>query len=198
MSVQEIWAGNAHYTVASSDAGPDAIRLAGDRTTIGWALREVLVAATLCNNAAVKRHDGDWQVDGNAADQALLAAAIKGGIDPTLIRDTSPRIGELVRLPDWQATAHRGSDGTQIFLKGTPESILPRCNAMLDTHGRRWDLDPADVEERVAAMRERCLSVVAFARGVLNELRPPTVADCSQDLIFVGLAGLMLAPAMLR
>jgi magnesium-transporting ATPase (P-type) len=157
-----------------------------------------LVAATLCNDAAVKRHGEDWQFDGSAADQALLAAAIKGGIDPTAIRGTTPRVGELAHAPDWQATAHRRNGGAQIFLKGTPESILPRCNAMLDTHGRHWALDPTDVEERVAAMRERCLSVVAFARGILNELRPPTVADCSQGLIFVGLAGLMLVPAMLR
>jgi cation-transporting P-type ATPase F len=197
MPVQEIWAGNAHYTVASSDAGPDAIRIAGDRTTVGWALREVLVAATLCNDAAVKRHGGDWQIDGNATDRALLAAAIKGGLDPTVIRDAAPRIGELAQVPDWQATAHLSNHGAQLFLKGSPESVLSRCCAMLDTHGRHWALDPADVEERAAAMRQRSLSVVAFARGALNEIRPPTAADCGQDLIFVGLAGLLLEPATL-
>lgn len=198
MPVQEIWAGNAHYTIDSDSVGPDAIRLAGDRTTIGWALREVLVAATLCNDAVITRHGSDWQIDGNAADHALLAAAIKGGIDPAVVRNTAPRVGELASSPGWQATMHRSHDGAQLFLKGAPENVLPRCIAMLDTHGRRWALDATDVEERAAAMRKRRLSVVAFARGVLNELHPLTTADCSHGLIFIGLAGLFLAPVILR
>jgi cation-transporting ATPase F len=198
MPLREIWAGNAHYTVDPRHAGPEAIRLAGEPTTIGWALREVLLAATLCNDAAATRQGDGWQLQGNETDQALLAAAIKGGIDPAATRGAMPRCGGLTFPPTWQATLHGSDDGARLYLKGEPERVLPSCIAMLDTHGRRWALDPADIEERAAAMRERCLSVVAFARGALGQVRPLTTADCNQGLILIGLVGMFLAPAVLR
>jgi magnesium-transporting ATPase (P-type) len=198
MTVKEIWAGNAHYSVDSRCRGPQSIRLAGDPTTIGWALREVLIAATLCNHATASRDGDDWRFAGDDADQALLATAVNGGIDPAAARATSPLIEELDCDSDTQASLHGNMGGADLYLRGTPESILPACEAMLDTHGRRWALDAADVEERAAAMRARRLSVVAFARGKLSQVRPLTAADCQSSLILIGLVGLLIAPLTLR
>jgi hypothetical protein len=69
---------------------------------------------------------------------------------------------------------------------------------MLDTHGRRWPLEATDVLERAAAMRARGLSVVAFARGKLAQVRPLTATDCQSGLLLIGLVGLLIAPLTLR
>jgi magnesium-transporting ATPase (P-type) len=195
--VKEIWAGNAHYTVDPRWRGPQAIRLAGEPTTIGWALREVLVAAVLCSRAT-ETQSGAWQLSGEEWEKALLATAIDSGIDPGSVRaDASPVEGEQCPT-DVRCSLHRKPDGADLYLQGEPEQVLPRCEAMLDTHGRRWTLDPADIEERVAAMRARGLAVIAFARNTLEAVRPLAVTDCTQGLILVGLVGLLVGPIALR
>jgi magnesium-transporting ATPase (P-type) len=198
MPVREIWAGNARYSVDPLYSGPQTIRLAGEPTTIGWALREVLIAATLCNHATASHCGDKWQFSGDDSDQALLATAIDGGIDADTLRASAPRIAELHCTADTQATLHQCPDGADIYVKGEPEQVLQGCDAMLDTHGRRWPLEATDVLERAAAMRARGLSVVAFARGKLAQVRPLTATDCQSGLLLIGLVGLLIAPLTLR
>jgi magnesium-transporting ATPase (P-type) len=197
MTVREIWAGNANYAVTGAGYGSEgSITLAGRPTTVGWALREVLVAGALCNDAGLHRERGHWQVNGDPTEAALLVAARRGGLDEGTLRALSPRIDELPfdSARQTMATLHQLDGGRLIYVKGALEKILPACGAMLDTHGRHWPLDPEDVEERAATMAGRGLRVLALARKPLPEERTLNEAELSEGLVLVGLVGMIDPP----
>jgi magnesium-transporting ATPase (P-type) len=197
MTVREIWAGNANYAVTGAGYGTEGgITLAGRPTTVGWALKEVLVAGALCNDASLHREHGHWRIGGDPTEAALLVAARKGGLDEGTLRALSPRIDELPfdSARQTMATLHQLDGGRLIYVKGALERILPTCSAMLDTHGRHWPLDPEEVEERAVAMTGRGLRVLALARKPLPEERPLTAAELAGDLVLVGLVGMIDPP----
>jgi calcium-translocating P-type ATPase len=190
MTVREVWAGNAHYEVG------DDIRLAGQPATIGWALKEVLVAGALCNDAALHRQDDRWQVAGDPTEGALLIAARKGRLDEATLASVLPRVDELPFDAGRQsmATLHQAEgDERVIYVKGAVEKLLPACADMLDTHGRHWPLDAESIAERAADMADDGLRVLALARKAHAD---DTLAadDITTGLTFVGLVGMSDPP----
>ena len=173
-AVREIWAGNAHYRVINN-----TIRLADLPATVGWALKEVLVASALCNNEA------------DATEMALLNAARFGRIDEATLREVFPWLGEVPATPDQpvMATLHETAGVQVIYARGPLERLLPACIDMLDTHGRNWPLDAEDIVERTAVMVANGLHVVALARKA-HAGTTLSLTDLNADLTFVGLVGI--------
>jgi calcium-translocating P-type ATPase len=193
MAVREIWAGNARYTVA--DGAQGAIELAAQPATIGWALREVLVAGVLCNDASLYHENGRWRMTGDPTEGALLLAARKGKLDEAALRLASPRIDELPFDATRQAmaTLHDRQGQRWLYVKGAVERLLPACVDMLDTHGRPWPLEAEDIAERAAAMARNGLRVLALARRM-------DAAECvmpehlTAGLTLLGLVGMVDPP----
>ncbi len=193
MAVREIWAGNARYTVA--DGAQGAIELAAQPATIGWALREVLVAGVLCNDASLYHENGRWRMTGDPTEGALLLAARKGKLDEVALRLAAPRIDELPFDATRQAmaTLHDRQGQRWLYVKGAVERLLPACVDMLDTHGRPWPLEAEDIAERAAAMARNGLRVLALARRM-------DAAECvmpehlTTGLTLLGLVGMVDPP----
>jgi magnesium-transporting ATPase (P-type) len=126
------------------------------------ALRELLLAAALCNDAELlppEDERGAWSVLGDPTEAALLVLARKAGIDPAVLRCELPREAELPFDSDSKlmATCHRMADAPQrVMVKGAPEAVLRLCgpDQAAAVHGAR---DSAD------AMAARALRVLAFA-----------------------------------
>ncbi|HET9978421.1 MAG TPA: HAD-IC family P-type ATPase [Burkholderiaceae bacterium] len=143
------------------------------------ALRELLLAAALCNDAELLPPDdarSAWSVLGDPTEGALLVLARKGGIDPTALRCALPREAELPFDADSKlmATGHRRVDASRcvtsspaqrrVMVKGAPEAVLRLCGP---------DQARAVHAARAAAdtMAARALRVLAFAEldeGVLD------------------------------
>jgi calcium-translocating P-type ATPase len=194
MTVREIWAGNAHYRVATGEHG--GIELAGQPATVAWALKEVLVAGVLCNDAALHREEGRWQVAGDPTEGALLIAAHKGRLDVATLRELFPRLDELPfdAARQAMATLHdAGGEQNVIYVKGALERLLPACTDMLDTHGRHWPLDAESLEERAATMAADGLRVLALARKS-HAGEHLAEGDIVAGLTFVGLIGMADPP----
>ena len=193
MTVCEIWAGNAHYKIGDGEKG--AIELAGQPVTVGWALKEVLVAGALCNDATMHREGDRWQIAGDPTEGALLVVARKGKLDEQSLRKNCPRLDELPFDASRQsmATLHDIEGERIVYLKGALERLLPACADMLDTHGRHWPLDADDIAERGAALAAKGLRVLALARKH-HESDSLTDADVAADLTFVGLVGMADPP----
>jgi magnesium-transporting ATPase (P-type) len=174
MTVTEIWAGNAHYRIRDG-----IIRLADMPATVGWALKEVLVAGALCNNGV------------DATELALLGAAKAGRLDEPTLSEVFPWLAEVAATPDHpvMATLHETAGKQVIYAKGPLDRLLPACVDMLDTHGRNWPLDAEDIVERAAVLAAQGMQVVALARKSYGGTKLCT-AELNGGLTFIGMVGI--------
>ncbi len=162
------------------DADPAAIRL--------------LRAAVLCNDAAVKCRDGEWEVQGDPMEAALLIAGVKAGLDAETERGLLPRT-DLIPFDSahqFMATLHHSHDGEAcIFLKGAPERVLALCTRQLDAQGEA-PLSAELWQERVRAMAAGGYRVLAVAEKTGRSGRSALdFADVDGDMLLLGLLGLI-------
>jgi len=126
------------------------------------ALRELLLAATLCNDAELLPPEDEraaWTVLGDPTEGALLTLARKAGLAIDAERRRAPREAELPFDADAKlmATRNRSADAARrVWIKGAPESVLRRCAGQ-----GRGELQAA--RHAADAMATRALRVLAFA-----------------------------------
>ncbi|WP_018936131.1 cation-transporting P-type ATPase [Thioalkalivibrio sp. ALJ24] len=156
-------------------------------------LREVLRGIVLCNDAELYAQNGAWVMEGDPTEGALMAAAMKGGLEPELVKKKISRddVIPFESAYKFMATLHHDQEekgGSFIFLKGAPERVLAVC-----THQRTSDgEEPLDAErwqewmDRVAARGQRLLAV-ATRRMEENrhELRFSDIEDGGLTLVAV-------------
>ena len=164
MTVQEIFAGGVHHEVSGTGYDPDGRILQssqgeGDGT---FALSECLRAGLLCNDAALVHKDGLWQIQGDPTEGALLVAALKGGLKQESEHASHPRIDAIPFESQYQymATLHDSGEGKAplVYLKGSVESILPKCPTKLLPNGDDGPIDPAEVLREVDKMAAKGLA----------------------------------------
>ncbi len=162
------------------------------------ALRELAVAAGLCNDAELQVKDGTWRVNGDPMEGALLAFAAKawGGLE---------QIGagwdRLDAIPfdarhRYMATLHRRADGNgMVLVKGAPETILSMCRSERPADGGETDLDPE--AWRIAADDQAAQGrrVLAFAaRNAEPGESALKKGDVEGSMVFLGLVGMIDPP----
>ncbi|WP_018951334.1 cation-transporting P-type ATPase [Thioalkalivibrio sp. AKL12] len=141
-------------------------------------LSEVLRAGLLCNDAQLYEKDGDWVMEGDPTEGALVTLARKAGLDVPLESKRHPRIDVIPFESDhrYMATLHHDHEGhARIFLKGAPERVLELCDQQQVDGETREALDPEHwhaAMEAVAARGQRLLAVaVREAEADGGELR---------------------------
>jgi magnesium-transporting ATPase (P-type) len=160
-------------------------------------LPEVARAALLCNDAALRRLDGDWRIEGDPTEGALLALAAKIGADPSQIHAARPRIDAIPFESErrFMATLHdAGAEGTVVYAKGAPERLLEMCDrqregredrALDPDYWRRWATD-------CAARGLRVLAIAAKRPDAQSrELR---LADVEKGFVLLALVGIIDPP----
>jgi magnesium-transporting ATPase (P-type) len=164
------------------------------------ALRALLEAAALCNDAALLPPAPDeprWRALGDPTEAALLSLASKGGIHPEALRAALPRVGELpfdagARL---MVTVH-GGPAPRTVVKGAPEAVLPLCvdartgagASALDDAARAVVLAASD------AMAAEALRVLAFAEAQPLPLDDRGFEVLEGRLTLLGLVGQLDPP----
>ncbi|MBD2431454.1 MULTISPECIES: cation-translocating P-type ATPase [Fischerella] len=86
-----------------------------------------------------------------------------------------------------------------IYVKGSVEAILKRCQQMLDVKGNLASLDVETIHQQVDAMANLGLRVLAFAKKTVPDVETChgtslQRADIENDLIFLGLQGMIDPP----
>ena len=107
-------------------------------------LVEALRAAAMCNDAVLNEKDGVWGVDGDPTEGALLAAALKAGLDVPRELKERPRTDEIPFEAQhrFMATLHHDHLGNgYIFVKGAPERLLEMCFWQREPDGAQRPLD---------------------------------------------------------
>ncbi|WP_119423012.1 cation-transporting P-type ATPase [Desertibaculum subflavum] len=200
MTARALVTADGAYEVAGIGYAPEgAISTAGteiEPEQSGVAI-ELMRAALLCNDAEIRETPAGWAVDGDPMEGALVALAMKAGIDPLLTRRQLPRSDEIPfdAQHRFMATLHHGhGDDRFILIKGAPERILEMCTQERRAGGDR----PIDAEawrragNRLAAQGQRMLGfAVKAARHGQSEL---TFRDVESGAILLGLIGFIDPP----
>jgi calcium-translocating P-type ATPase len=182
MTVRRLWTPDAALQVEGVGYRPDA-RLATDSD----AVRELVRAGALCNDATLEQVDGTWRVIGDPTEGALLALAQKAGIDPVLEAHRYPRRGEVPfdSRRKRMTTVHDTPAGRTAYVKGAPALIVARTT--LAEEGRDRALAAADRLTRDG------LRVLAVARQPVDRGTAASEA-LESELELLGLVGMQDPP----
>jgi len=220
MTVSNLWLASQQLTVTGVGYAPDGQIMDASRqapTPVGGDLRDLLVAAGLCNNARLLPPKGDlasvgardarrWTVLGDPTEAALRVVALKGGLDLETEALRAPRLRELPfeSRRKRMSTVHRPA-GTPpadapalvAYVKGAPKEMVDLCTSVR-LGGQDHPLDDALRAQIISANDEYArhgLRVLAMAMRRLPEGRAshkPEVIE--RDLTFLGLAAMMDPP----
>jgi Ca2+-transporting ATPase len=161
------------------------------------ALRDLMLPLALCNEAEIR----DGELQGDPTEGALLALAQKAGLDRAAEKAAAPRVAELPFDSAWKfmATFHQIGEMVQIYVKGAPDVLLPRCRQIATEPGAMY-LDDAwrqRVLQQNGQMAQQALRVLAVARKLI----PVSAFDREADLLsyideleLLGLVGLIDPP----
>ncbi|MEO8298814.1 MAG: HAD-IC family P-type ATPase [Burkholderiales bacterium] len=160
-------------------------------------LSALLVPLMACNDSRIDA----GKVIGDPMEAALLVLAAKGGVRRDEVERTLPRLAELPfdSAHKFMATFHRDGDQVQLFVKGAPDVLLPRCSTWR-TAGAAQALDAPrrqQIDADYQALGQRGLRGLLIASRTLPVGSVDPAGDLApwiNELCFVGLIGLMDPP----
>ncbi|NLG85782.1 MAG: calcium-translocating P-type ATPase, SERCA-type [Firmicutes bacterium] len=175
--------------------------------------RLLLTLAALCNDASLKRREVEvvdlwrrgrpreelWTAEGDPTEAALVVKAAEAGLVRGFLEQTYPRIGEVPFDSERKrmSTLHHYNGGTRLVVKGAPDIVIERCQAIYNGPKRKVPLGPNDKEHWLKEnedMASRALRVLAVAYRDLPANVRVASPDLEQDLTLVGLVGLIDPP----
>ena len=171
--------------------------LAGDDVRELPQIRALAAAAAACNNARIAA-DGDDQ--GDPTEVAVLQAARFLGADIDPAARERGRVAQCNFDPRLKlmSTVDALGDERRVHTKGAPESLLPRCCALLAPDGNEIPLEePArqEILAQVELLAGQGSRVLAVARRVLPAAQLPTERDAlERELCFLGLIAMLDPP----
>lgn len=186
---------------AYCDGGEATERISED---LRLELERALTVGDRATNAILQEEDGQWTVQGDPTEGALIVAARKAGLTDETLDARYRRVGEVPFSSERKlmSTLHTDSqqrEHIQVFTKGAPDVLLGRCNRervgdtiRTLTPERRKEILAAN--EQLAGEALRTLGVAARVLPA-NDFEPEDIGDhVEQDLIFVGLIGMIDPP----
>ena len=160
-------------------------------------LMELMRATMLCNDASLRKINGQWQVQGDPTEGALIVLGMKAGLDPIVEQAHLSRTDVIPFEPEhrFMATLHHGQDGYGfIYLKGAPERVLEMCSYERSS-GENRSLDTAYWQtriEHIASRGQRPLAV-AFKEADQGQAQL-RLEDVQGGLTLLGLLGIIDPP----
>jgi len=157
------------------------------------AVQLLLRAAVLASDARLVNRENRWTIDGDATEGALLVAAKKAGLDPSVLSQDEPRVAEIPFTSDRRrmTTLHGASPRLVAYSKGAAEDIIAGCSHQF-LAGVDVTLTPADrewfkeVEQQMAANGLRVLAIAMK--------QATSTADAESGMTLLGLVAMLDPP----
>ncbi|MBN1286531.1 MAG: cation-translocating P-type ATPase [Anaerolineae bacterium] len=215
MTVVKIWVNDATYDIEGKGYLPEGDFVdEGVKVNPGEDVRLLCQAAVMCNDAKLVRENGSWRMVGDPTEGALTTLGAKAGLWSDDLETGRRRVAEVPfdSARKRMTTIHKIDNNFNLdalvtpnldgalhiaFTKGAPERVLE-----LSTHiyrdGRVEPLSDAEkerIQEVNTNLAEQALRVLALAYRPVDEVpERPTPEEIEQNLVFIGLAG-MIDPA---
>lgn len=187
----EMLVADAVTAAGAFEVGGDGYAPSGAISPAGGDLGDLALAAALCNDAALRDHEGTWVVEGDPMEGALLAFAGKVRPDPRAgwtRRDAIP----FDARHRFMAVLHEGPGGALVHVKGAPERVLLMCATEM-TAGGVVPLRLDAWHHRAEAIAARGRRVLALASAVPTGQRIDP-GQIHGGLTLLGLVGLIDPP----
>ncbi len=200
MTVQEVVTTTQVFAVSGAGYTPtggfsvDGAPIAPEKVA---ELQAIARAARLCNDAVLREQDGEWRMEGDPTEGALLTLASKAGLDLIAEQERFHRVDSIPFESEhrFMATLHHDHHGHGvIYAKGAPERVRAMCANEQGPDGPqplRLDYWRRRVEE-LAAAGQRVLAVAS--RPVAHTHGELTFADVETGLTLLGLLGISDPP----
>ena len=187
MTVREIYVGNRHFNA------DDGLKIDAD-------LEIFMQAMTLCNDGVLNQtEDGELSALGDPTETALLYFAADEGINKEQLEATIPRTAEIPFDSDRKlmTTINKINGTFRILTKGAPDVLLSKCNRIL-IDGQIKAMDEAifqNIKQANTNMGSKALRVLSMAyKDSETAIVNPNPTDTENDLIFLGLVGMIDPP----
>jgi cation-transporting ATPase F len=202
MTVTDLIAADNWYKVEGNGYRPEG-KILFDNSTVYInnkpVLKELLKAGMLCNDSNLIDENGEWSVQGDPTEGALITSALKGGLKESILSTRYPRLDSIPFESEHQymATLHKviDADYRLIYVKGSVEAILDRSAYRLDDEGNKVKIDTETILESANELSTRGLRVLAFARKKVDDsFDKIDHPDITSGLEFIGLQGMIDPP----
>jgi len=200
MTVQTLATGAGICEVSGSGYDPHgAFSLDGSSITVEEfpLLKEIARAALLCNDASLSEVDGQWHLQGDPTEGALVTLAYKAGLDHDYILSQFPRTDAIPFESQhrFMASLHHDHAGHGfIYLKGAPERVLEMCH-LQRMRGDDVPLDKTYWESSMNTMASRGQRLLAIAfKTATTEQQNLSFSDVETGLTLLGVTGIIDPP----
>ncbi|MEE8185903.1 MAG: HAD-IC family P-type ATPase [Thermodesulfobacteriota bacterium] len=196
MTVRLIYDGEHIYEVTGSGYEPKGEILAeGGHIDIERSknLQMVLRIGMLCNESNIYEEEGQYKVDGDPTEGALIVSAMKAGLNPEDEKEKYPQIGIVPFESEkgFMATLHRHGGKNIVFVKGAPERVLDMCTDCLIND----EFKTKDILNTAHRFAKEGMRVLAIAyKEIPTDIDELTHKDIEGTLTWAGLQG-MIDPA---
>jgi len=202
MTVQKIYAGSKLYSVTGVGYEPSGQFMHGEQAvsaTENQALKETLICGLLCNDSNLIFVDGQWKIEGDPTEGALIVSAQKAGFTRKTLLSHLPRVDTIPFESAYQymATLHARQEmnDTVVYVKGSVERLLERAQSALSDTGELATLDAKRILQQADMLASQGLRVLAFAYKIFDRSKTTlSHADISDGLIFLGLQAMIDPP----
>ncbi|MDH4264873.1 MAG: HAD-IC family P-type ATPase [Deltaproteobacteria bacterium] len=153
----------------------------------------VVRIGVLCNESSLYEDNGQFKVNGDPTEGALIVSAMKAGLS---FEEEKIRYPQLSILPfesdrGFMATLHHYNGKKIIFVKGAPEKVIEMCSQTPE--GDRLDREKAlRMAEHFAKDGMRVLAMAY--KEAPDDLSELTHQDLEENLILAGMQGMIDPP----
>ena len=199
MTVRRALTAEADYGVQGEGYAPHGAIQSGEPPVHGHddlLLRELALAALLCNDAQLRPADGRWNLEGDPTEGALLAFGMKARLEPQAEGERRPRHDAIPFESQhrFMATLHGGESGAMIYAKGAPERIFAMCQAERTNEGEQT-IDRARWTARIDELAESGMRLLALAaRTAEPGQRRLEMSHAESGFALLGVLGIIDSP----
>jgi magnesium-transporting ATPase (P-type) len=147
----------------------------------------------LCNESTIDQENGEYRINGDPTEGALIVAAMKGGLKPGEEREEYREIGLLPFESEYgyMATLHRQGGKKWVFVKGGVEKMLDLCTTCLATD----EIRTQEILETSNRFAREGMRVLAMAyKEAPPDLEVLRHKDVEGNLILAGIQGMIDPP----
>ncbi|WP_149785833.1 HAD-IC family P-type ATPase, partial [Legionella israelensis] len=161
-------------------------------------LMQLAQTAILCNDAELYERNGNWIIEGDPMEGALLTLAEKLGLSVIEERKIWARTDAIpfdARHRFMATLHHNHQEHAFIFMKGAPEKLLEMCQKQQNETGNLEPINPSywlDQIESIAKSGQRVLALAA--KSVSPEHTVLQLSDIENDLVLLGMVGMIDPP----